>query len=172
MKKFIIIAFVFGIWGTLLSQTNPVFYNLNTTNGLSYIGVNDICVGQKGNLWIATGNGLNMYNGRTTEKYYASEYPQLESSNILSVICDRGNRIWMITGVGYVSMLDEKRKMHKVSLRRNGVRLRAFSFLQTPDGRFYIYAQNGIFQFTGQQGISKLDSIDGSQFNFLPLKNY
>ena len=172
MKRIIVIAFAFGIGGALLSQTNPVFYNLNTTNGLSYIGVNDICVGQKGNLWIATGNGLNMFNGRTTEKYYASEYPQLESSNILSVICDRGNRIWMITGVGYVSMLDEKRKMHRVSLRRNGVRLRAFSFLQTPDGRFYIYAQNGIFQFTGQQDISKLDSIDGSQFNFLPLKNY
>jgi ligand-binding sensor domain-containing protein len=90
MKRIIVIAFAFGIWGTLLSQTNPVFYNLNTTNGLSYIGVNDICVGQKGNLWIATGNGLNMFNGRTTEKYYASEYPQLESSNIFSVACDKG----------------------------------------------------------------------------------
>jgi ligand-binding sensor domain-containing protein/putative methionine-R-sulfoxide reductase with GAF domain len=172
MKRSIVIAFAFGIGGTLLSQTNPVFYNLNTTNGLSYIGVNDICVGQKGNLWIATGNGLNMFNGRTTEKYYASEYPQLESSNIFSVACDRNNRIWMTTAAGYVSMLDEKRKMHRVSLRRNGVRLRAFNFLQTPDGRFYIYVQNGIFQFTGQQGINKLDSIDGSQLNFLPLENY
>jgi GAF domain-containing protein/ligand-binding sensor domain-containing protein len=172
MKRIIVIAFAFGIGGILLSQTNPVFYNLNTTNGLSYIGVNDICVGQKGNLWIATGNGLNMFNGRTIEKYYASEYPQLESSNIFSVACDKDNRIWMTTAVGYVSMLDEKRKMHRVSLRRNGDRLRAFSFLQTPDGRFYIYVQNGIFQFTGQQDINKLDSIDGSQFNFLPLENY
>jgi ligand-binding sensor domain-containing protein/putative methionine-R-sulfoxide reductase with GAF domain/anti-sigma regulatory factor (Ser/Thr protein kinase) len=172
MKRIIIIALAFGIRGTLLSQTNPVFYTLNTTNGLSYTGVNSICIGQKGNLWIATGNGLNMFNGRNVEKYYASEYPQLENSNILSVNCDKDNRIWMIMAVGYVSMLDEKRKMHRVSLRSNGDRLRAFSFLQTPDERFYIYAQKGIFQFTGQQGVNKLDSIDGSQFKFLPLQNY
>jgi putative methionine-R-sulfoxide reductase with GAF domain/ligand-binding sensor domain-containing protein len=172
LKKAITILIFFVACRDLLSQPNPIFYTLSTSNGLSYIGVTDICVDKKGSLWIATGNGLNVFNGRTTEKYYASEYPQLENSNIFSVACDRNNRIWMTTAAGYVSMLDEKRKMHRVSLRRNGVRLRAFSFLQTPDGRFYIYAQNGIFQFTGQQGINKLDSIDGSQFIFLPLENY
>ena len=133
MKKYIVILFMVGVGNPLMAQTNAVFYNLNTANGLSYIGVNDICVDQKENLWIATGNGLNMFNGRTTEKYYASEYPQLESSNILAVTCDKNNRIWMITAVGYVSMLDETRKMHRVSLRNNSERLRAFSFLQTPD---------------------------------------
>ncbi|HEU5164321.1 MAG TPA: GAF domain-containing protein [Chitinophagaceae bacterium] len=172
MKRNVIILFMLGVWSHLMAQTNHVFYNLNTSNGLSYIGISDICVDLKGNLWIGTGNGLNKFNGRTTEKYYASEYPQLESSNILAVTCDRNDRIWMITAVGNVSMLDEKRKMHRVSLRRNGERLRAFSFLQTPDGKFYIYVPDGVFQFISQQDVNKLDSIDISRFNFLPLRNY
>ena len=172
LKKTVIILFSFVVWGKLMSQNNHVFYNLNTANGLSYIGVNDICVGQKGNLWIATGNGLNKFNGRTTEKYYVSEYPQLESNNILGITCTGDDRIWMITIGGYISVLDERRKMHKVSLWQDGQRLRAFSFLKTPDGRFYIYAQKGIFQFPQGQEVNKLDSIDISHFNFLPLKNY
>jgi hypothetical protein len=63
-----------------------------------------------------------MFNGRTTEKYYASEYPQLQSSNITAVTCDKNNRIWIIADGGYVSMLDEKRKLHRVSLKGDRTR--------------------------------------------------
>jgi len=76
----------FTAWQCILSQTTPTFYTLNTSNGLSYIGVSDICVDKKGNLWVGTGNGLNVFNGRTTEKYFSSEYPQLENSNILGSV--------------------------------------------------------------------------------------
>ena len=170
-KLFVTLVFLLVVH-RMMSQLNPLFYSLNTTNGLSYIGVNDMCVDKKGNVWIATGNGLNMFNGRATEKYYASEYPQLGSSNIFSVTCTREDRIWMTVAGGYVSMLDEKRKMHQVSLRKDGERLRAFSILQTPGGKIYIYGEKGIFQFKENQDVSKLDSIGASQFNFIPLRNF
>ena len=69
-------------------HTNIVFQHLNTSNGLSYTVVNNMSVDGRGNLWIATGNGLNMFNGKTTEKYFSSEYPQLKNSNIIQAECD------------------------------------------------------------------------------------
>src|ERR1044071_7863592 len=141
--KVVITIFIFSMGGRALSQLNPVFYNLNTTNGLSYIGVNDICVDKKGNLWIATGNGLNMFNGKTVDKYFAAEYSQLQSSNILSVTCDKYNQIWVVTAGGYVTMLDEKRKVHKVTLTADEKFIKTFSILQTPDSRLYLYSAKG-----------------------------
>ena len=160
------------VWGKLLSQPNPVFYTLSTSNGLSYIGVNDICVDKKGNLWIGTGNGLNVFNGKTTEKYYSSEHPQLNNNNILTVTCDNNNRIWILTGGGRVTMLDERRRLHKVSLWKESDHRRTFSILQTPAGQIYLYASKGLYQFKGNNDLAKLDLIDSSQFNFLPLVNY
>ena len=158
------------VWGKLLSQPNPVFYTLSTSNGLSYIGVNDICVDKKGNLWIGTGNGLNVFNGKTTEKYYSSEHPQLNNNNILTVTCDNNNRIWILTGGGRVTMLDERRRLHKVSLWKESDHRRTFSILQTPAGQIYLYASKGLYQFKGNNDLAKLDLIDSSQFNFLPLR--
>ena len=172
MKKAIVILIFFIAWQELLCQPNPIFYTLNTSNGLSYIGVTDICVDKKGNLWIATGNGLNVFNGRTTEKYYASEYPQLENSNILAVKCDKNNRIWIITAGGHVTMLDESRKLHKIVLEREKKLVKTFSFLQTPDESIYLYAEKGLYQYSGKTESQKLDSIDNSQFNFVPLRGY
>ena len=172
LKKIFAISIFFVACQCLLSQTNPTFYTLNTSNGLSYIGVSDICVDKKGNLWVATGNGLNVFNGRTTEKYFASEYPQLENSNILWVSCDKNDRIWVITAGGHVTMLDEKRKLHKIALMRDNKPVKTFSFLQTPEGFVYLYAEKGLYQYSGKMELQKLDSVDNSQFNFIPLQGY
>ena len=160
------------VCGKLLSQINPVFYTLNTTNGLSYIGVNDICVDKKGSLWIATGNGLNVFNGRTTERYYSSEYPQLLNSNILSVSCDKLNRVWIVTAAGGLAMMDEKRNLHKIVLLRDGMTTKVFKILQTPSGEIYICAEKGIYKFDDNKGTTGNDSLNNFQFNFLPLINY
>ena len=172
LKKNIITLIFLLIVGTTMSQLNPFFYNLNTTNGLSYIGVNDMCVDRKGNLWIATGNGLNMFNGKAVDKYFATEYPQLQSSNILAVTCDKNNQVWIVTAGGFVTMLDEKRKMHKVVLRRDDQPVKTFSILQTPDDKLYLYAEKGVYQYTGKDKIAVPDSLDNSYFNFLPLGGY
>src|SRR5882757_4448642 len=121
-KAAAILLIVFGIFKAP-AQLNIVFQHLNTSNGLSYIGVNDMCADKKGNLWIATGNGLNMFNGKTTEKYFVSEYPQLQNSNILHVTCDSSNRVWVLAANGYVSMLDEKRQFHRVALYEKNERV-------------------------------------------------
>ena len=92
------------------------FQHLTTANGLSYGSVNDLCSDKTGNVWLATPNGLNMFNGKTVTKYYVTDYPLLGSDNILQVICDDNNRIWMLTDKRTVTMIDEQRHLHKIGL--------------------------------------------------------
>src|SRR5215212_8495646 len=98
------------------AQSHLAFQHLNTSNGLSYIGVRDLCTDQEGNLWIATGRGINMFNGKSTTVYLAAEYPFMKNDDILQVTCDSNNRIWALTAGGNVIMIDEKRELHRVAL--------------------------------------------------------
>lgn len=155
-----------------MAQTNIVFQHLSTANGLSYLGVNDICTDLKGNLWIATGNGLNMFSGKTIEKYYASEYPQLESSNIAQVVCDSSNRVWVLTQGGYLTLLDDKRQFHRVSIRENGNLVKVIRLLYTPAGNIYLYTANGNYSPAWNRTSFPADSLDQQHFQFQPIQNY
>ena len=106
MKRAAIILSMYIYTGNIIAQANIVFQHLNTSNGLSYTVVNHMCVDARGNLWIATDNGLNMFNGKTTEKYFSSEYPQLRNSSIVQVECDAFNSICVLTRGGDVTLLD------------------------------------------------------------------
>jgi ligand-binding sensor domain-containing protein/putative methionine-R-sulfoxide reductase with GAF domain/anti-sigma regulatory factor (Ser/Thr protein kinase) len=170
-KVVIILLLVFSSSATY-SQSNIIFHHLNTANGLSYLGVNDICTDQKGNLWIATGNGLNMFTGKTTDKYFASEYPQLQSSNIAQVVCDSSNRIWVLTQGGYLTLLDEKRQLHRVSIYDEGKPVKIIRLLYTPRGAVYLYTPKGNYKAGSPQKIRPADSLSNSQFQFLPILDY
>ena len=154
------------------TQPGVFFQHLNTTNGLSYIGVTDMCVDKKGNLWVATGNGLNMFNGKTVDKYFATEYPQLQSSNILQVICDDHNRIWILTIGGYVSMLDENRQMHRVSIYNHDQWVKTFWIFNSSKNGISFYAPKGNYIFNSSASYGKNDSLSQKDFTFLPLKDY
>lgn len=163
----------------LLSQPStpaPVFSNisfqhLNTSNGLSYLGVNNLCNDQKGNLWVATGNGLNMFDGKTIEKYYASEYPQLKSSNILHVTCDGNNRIWVLAAGGNVTVLDDKRQLHRVGLYDKNKFIRTRWIMNSGNGGIILFTDKGHYRFNQQQGNFK-DSLSTAQFSPLPIKGF
>jgi hypothetical protein len=113
------------------------FRHLNTANGLSYLGISDMCTDRKGNLWIGTGNGLNMFNGQITERYFATEYPQLQSSNVVHVACDHNDRLWVLTTNGNLTIVDEKRKFHRAGLYLKNEFLKTRWILDTYDGQLY-----------------------------------
>src|SRR6185503_816382 len=80
-----------------LAQSSIFFYQLNTTHGLSSNSINDMCIDKGGNLWIATSDGLNVYNGKNIVRFFYEEYPQLQNNHISQVLCDDRNRIWVTT---------------------------------------------------------------------------
>ncbi|HQW01986.1 MAG TPA: two-component regulator propeller domain-containing protein, partial [Saprospiraceae bacterium] len=155
---------------SLKAQSNITFRHLNTSDGLSYLGVVDMCTDKKGNLWIGTGNGLNMYNGKTVEKYFATEYPQLQSSNIVHVACDSNNRIWVLTVNGNLTIIDEKRKFHRVGLYEDSTFIKTRWILESQQGNLILFTSNGHYMLTPDVPLNTYDSLSMSQFTKLEIK--
>jgi len=172
LRNFLIILITVSVSAKAIAQKGIAFQHLNTSNGLSYIGVNNTCTDQKGNLWIATGNGLNMFNGKTVEKYYVAEYPQLQNNNIINVTCDSSNRLWVLTSGGNVTMLDEKRQLHRVALYEKNNFIRTRWIINSPSAGIILFTTSGNFLF--DRNIKELpkDSLTQEQFPFLPVKGF
>ena len=169
IKRLVIILFFTIPLKNSIAQVGASFQHLTTVNGLSYIGATQMCADQKGNLWIATGNGLNMFNGKAVERYFSSDYPQLRNSNVLQVLCDQNNFIWVLTWGGYVTVLDEKRQFHQIILRDSGRLVRPSSMLMTTNKTVCLYTAKGNYTFTNTS-IENKDSVLRSQFQYKPLQ--
>ncbi|MFT3910791.1 MAG: histidine kinase [Ferruginibacter sp.] len=154
------------------AQSNIVFQHLNTSNGLSYIGVNGMCADKKGNLWIATGNGLNMFNGKTVEKYFVAEHPELQTNDVGYVTCDERNRIWVITWSGNVTMLDEKRRLHRVGLYEKNEFIKTRWVMHAPNGGVILYTNKGFYQYDKNISLAQGDSITRDQLSFFSVKGF
>src|SRR5688500_16229831 len=68
--------------------TGIIFNHLTTAQGLSDNYIYDLCVDKTGNLWICTGDGLNMFNGKTITKFFKQDYPQMENNIPRVILCD------------------------------------------------------------------------------------
>src|SRR5512138_3732597 len=60
-------------------RKNILFYQLTTVQGLSDSYIGEMCLDKSGNLWVPTGDGLNMFNGKKVTRYFKQEYPQLDA---------------------------------------------------------------------------------------------
>lgn len=143
--------------------SNISFQHLTTANGLSYSGIRDLCIDKSGSLWIATGNGLNMFNGRAVTKYYAADYPELVSNSLLALSCDENNRIWVLTAERTVLMIDENRKMHKVVLGAGGSYYKTRALISTKNGEPVLFTEKGFSQLKPFSS-AKTDSLGDKEF--------
>jgi ligand-binding sensor domain-containing protein/putative methionine-R-sulfoxide reductase with GAF domain/anti-sigma regulatory factor (Ser/Thr protein kinase) len=172
LKYLFTILILFFYCFTIQAQQGISFQHLNTSNGLSYLGVTYTCVDKKGNLWAATGNGLNMFNGKTVEKYFVADYPQLKNNNIAFVTCDNKNRIWILSSGGSVSMLDEQRQLHKVSLYENNTPIRVRWILNLQSAGIGLFTNSGNYIFNKEVAYDPTDSLTQQQFTQVRINGY
>ncbi|HEV8284564.1 MAG TPA: histidine kinase [Chitinophagaceae bacterium] len=175
-KKKIVVLTVFFITGCLFQslrlysqqshqKKNILFYQLNASHGLSDNYISDLCTDKNGCLWVVTGDGLNMFNGKKVTRFFKQEYPQLKSDNYKQVICDENNRIWVMSYWGDVTLIDENRRFHQVSLSVNQNPLKARWILKTEGQGIMLLMMEGIYSFTGGNKILTKDSITINSFS-------
>jgi ligand-binding sensor domain-containing protein/putative methionine-R-sulfoxide reductase with GAF domain len=92
-----------------------LFSHLNTSHGLSDNYARSIAVDNNGFLWIGTSVGLNVYDGYTVNNYNRERNPSLAADNILHLVCDSRNRVWIGTAEG-ASWIDDRRSIHRVAI--------------------------------------------------------
>lgn len=105
MKKILIISFLLmGISGSGLAQTLP-FRSYSIENGLSESVVNDLIQDHEGYIWVATGYGLNKFDGINFRNYYTED--GLLNNKIHSLFEDRDEHLWIGTDGGVNIMVGD-----------------------------------------------------------------
>ena len=172
IKKLILYLSMMTCSLTTQGQSNITFRHLNTSHGLSYLGVVDMCTDLEGNLWIGTGNGLNMFNGKTVERYFATEYPQLQNSYITHVACDRKNRIWVLTANGNMTIIDEKRKFHRLGLYDQGQFVKTRWVIGPKYGNLLLFTSKGHYALPDAASLAEMDSLTLDQFTPFDINDF
>ena len=95
------------------------FKRLSVSEGLSQNTVNCILQDSYGFIWLGTDDGLNRYDGYEFRKYYhnPADTTSISDNNIRCMIEMPGNKIWVGTLAGGISILDnETGKFSKYNL--------------------------------------------------------
>ncbi|MFH5832017.1 two-component regulator propeller domain-containing protein [Halalkalibaculum sp. DA384] len=104
MKRFICILTVVAA-GTCAAESQVLpFRSYSIENGLSEAVVNDMLQDSDGYIWIATGYGLNRFDGIKFENYYQED--GLAGNKIQSLHEDTRGRIWVGTESG-ISIIED-----------------------------------------------------------------
>lgn len=148
---------------------NLIFYQLAKEQGLSANSINTLCTDKNNNLWIGTIEGLNRFNGKTVIHYLSQNYPQLANDNILGLLCDEQNRIWVQCDDGAAVVIDENRRFHKVLIQKNNKVAEIRRVIITKKHGTVLYTKSGFFVYSGGQKIIQQDSLTQNDFLFLPI---
>jgi signal transduction histidine kinase/CheY-like chemotaxis protein/ligand-binding sensor domain-containing protein len=102
LKHFVTILFL-GISLVSFSQTHTLrFDHLSVEQGLSQANVTDIYQDNLGFIWVATEDGLNLYDGYTFTVFRNDEddSTSLSNNNVRSIVEDARGDIWLATQFG------------------------------------------------------------------------
>ncbi len=95
--------------GSLLAQTEDIqFENLSVEHGLSHPDVRAIIQDHQGFMWFGTADGLDRFDGHSFEvfRYNPRDSNSLSSSNILCLLEDENEILWIGTGGGGLNSLN------------------------------------------------------------------
>lgn len=159
IKKYIlliILLFVIILPLTGFAQTDFRFYKLSSEDGLSNDDVRGIIQDDNGFLWIATGDGVNRYDGYDfkTYKYRPESSNSLSDNSTQSIFIDSKGIIWISTYAGLTEYNPETGE---------------FKRYYTEDGLSYNYikcvyedSEGLIWIGTGGEGLNILNRNDNS----------
>lgn len=98
-----------SVIGMLMAQPNCVLTHYSSEQGLSQNSIMNMAQDKNGNLWFATWDGINRFNGYDFKVYKASMENQLALANnrVDFIRVDDYNRIWLQTYDGQIFRLDQ-----------------------------------------------------------------
>ncbi|WP_203257122.1 hybrid sensor histidine kinase/response regulator transcription factor [Hyunsoonleella ulvae] len=125
------------------------FRNFNISDGLSNNTVASITQDKLGQIWIATSNGLNKFNGKEFVIYrnIPDETSSISSSDILNVLEDREGNIWAGTFNGlnkYEPQSNLFKKYFKSSNKNSLSSDAVISSLEMKSGSIWFGTSNGV----------------------------
>lgn len=131
-------------------KTTPInFVHIGLNDGLSQSTVVDITQDRLGNMWFATHNGLNKFDGYEFTVYQHNDQDSCSIGNdiIRSCITDRKGRIWAGTNEGLSLYNAEMECFENYYFIENGEKLTINSIVETGDKLLLCCRKNKLLSF-------------------------
>ncbi|MFM7300161.1 MAG: two-component regulator propeller domain-containing protein, partial [Crocinitomicaceae bacterium] len=134
------------------AQGDYKFNNFTITNGLSQSFVNCVIQDETSALWIGTQDGLNRYDGKDFEIFYAGETDGIESNFFKCAEKTNDGRLWFGTSAGLVSFNPKSDKFKSFSVNKQKV-MQIESMTKDTDGNLILgTVEFGVIRFNTQSG--------------------
>ena len=136
----------------LSAQSNFVFRHYDTKDGLSHPTINDIFQDSRGIIWIATHNGVNLFDGYEFKAYYhnVNDTNSLSGSLVNSICEDKQGNLWFGTyghGVSRYDITNDKFTPFD-SLKGNTL---VNKVLCDINGTIWIASSSGLYRMNGNR---------------------
>jgi len=146
------------LFGTVLAIISATLMNIKclainesygpthvVSNYISNSTINAIAQDKFGRIWIATGRGLNRYEGNKYYQYFSSDSENTINDNeIKDIFVDSKNRLWVSTPFG-VSFLKEDDTFQRIP--QDGKSSQNGTFLETDDHKIYLVTEWEIMEY-------------------------
>ena len=126
----------------LLALANLNFSHLSIEDGLTSGPVTDIWFDENGMTWIATGYGLNSFDGNTVRKYL---FDDGQRSNSVMRVCGDSNGTVFVACRGEVYTIDQRTGRIETILKENS---RAIGW---SNGALYVASDNIVRKYSGNE---------------------
>lgn len=126
-----------------------LFKHYSLEEGLSHTTIYDIVQDRNGQMWFATGYGLNRYNG-TRFIVYKNDRKDPNSifeNHIRSLFVDSQSRLWIGTQLGICRFNDENETFVNFPYAESGHALNVLSIIETAPGRLILGTSRGLYSF-------------------------
>ncbi|WP_300701564.1 hybrid sensor histidine kinase/response regulator transcription factor [Bacteroides sp.] len=163
----LLIVSLYGLYGQKSKSISFIHIGLN--KGLSQSTVFDITQDNQGNMWFATHNGLNKFDGYDFTVYqYDEQDPHSIGSDIIrTCIKDKQGRIWIGTDEGLSLYNVNTDKFENFTYQENGKNLAINGIVEVNDKLLLLYVRKEklllfdteTFQYTGNSLTPSLSSI-------------
>ena len=157
MKRILLILVFMLAASQAFAQLLP-FHSYSIEKGLSEAVVNDLMQDDNGYLWIATGYGLNRFDGFSFKNYY--EENGLNNNKIYSIFQDSDGEIWVGTGAGVNIVKGDS--VHIVSELEPLTSSTILSIFEDSQGEFWFATDGqGVWHYDNSQKLTQYQEIHG-----------
>jgi ligand-binding sensor domain-containing protein/signal transduction histidine kinase/DNA-binding response OmpR family regulator len=149
------------IFNPKTGKTRNFSHQNNQSNSLSDNYVYSLAYAKNGDIWVGTGNGLNLFHVTTGTFEVFNEKHGLANNFIHSILTDKNGDLWVSTNKGISKFLVAEKKFENFDSYDG---LQSGEFL---DGSA-IYARNGLMWFGGINGLNAFNPEKVSKNPFQP----
>lgn len=158
LKYFVLfISLLFGVAsGSAKKMLNNItFSHIGLEDGLSHSSVLDILQDRKGNMWFATFNGLNRYDGYDFQVYRHNSADTLSISSDITYTLelDDKNRLWIGTYNGLSVYDEDSDTFRNLSYMENGKRAEINGITTVNDSLLLVCANSKLLLYDTVKGV-------------------